>query len=239
MHPSIYPSSVSDAYSIRIMVGFVLSLSLVVVVLNTRFGAHPGRVGWTAAAADRPSHRIAVSEIETESPDEDVPRSVNDAPPPTDVESSNREQRPKKLRKRFEADDTHKGQDDPTQAQDANDRTVRRMATLDAEADQPGIEGGMGRLYVEIEYPEKARRQGIQGELMLEFTVEPDGSVNRIEVVEPLHPLCDSAAVEGVRSVKFVPAKHNGRAIPVRMTLPVQFRLISFPSLPSTAGHSS
>lgn len=113
------------------------------------------------------------------------------------------------------------------------------MAALDPDTEQPAIVGGVGNLYIEIEYPEKAREQGIQGQLKLEFTVEPDGSVNRIEVIESLHPLCDSAAVEGVRSVNFVPAKHNGKAIPVRMTLPVHFRLISFPSLPSTADHSS
>jgi TonB family protein len=94
---------------------------------------------------------------------------------------------------------------------------------------KPEIVGGMGALYHNIQYPQEARDQGIEGRLRLEFTVQADGKVRNVEVVDSLHPLCDSAAVEGIRSVRFAPAEHRGTAVPARMTLPVRFRLISVP----------
>jgi TonB family protein len=60
--------------------------------------------------------------------------------------------------------------------------------------------------------------------------VGTDGAVSNLQVVDPLHPLCDSAAVRGVRSVTFVPAKRDGRPIPIRLRLPVRFQLSTAPN---------
>jgi hypothetical protein len=49
--------------------------------------------------------------------------------------------------------------------------------------------------------------------------------VRDIEVAKPLHPLCDSAAVRALRSVQFTPANHDGEIVPIRMHLPVRFKL--------------
>jgi TonB family protein len=83
----------------------------------------------------------------------------------------------------------------------------------------------VGSLYLHVDHPAEAQKQGIEGRLKLKFTVRRDGDVSNIAIAESLHPLCDSAAVDGLRSVNFVPANHNGRAIPVRMELPVRFQL--------------
>jgi hypothetical protein len=44
-------------------------------------------------------------------------------------------------------------------------------------------------------------------------------------VVESLHPLCDSAAVDALQSVRFHPGTRDGEVVPVRMSLPVRFQL--------------
>lgn len=90
----------------------------------------------------------------------------------------------------------------------------------------PDIAGGIGAYYIRIDYPEEARRKGIQGRLVLLFVVEPDGSTSNVEVLQPLHPLCDSAAVRALRRTSFVPGQQAGRPVRVRMRLPVRFELL-------------
>ncbi len=91
----------------------------------------------------------------------------------------------------------------------------------------PAIRGGLGAYYINIEYPPEAVRQGIEGRLMLRFVVDTEGRPNEITVWESLHPLCDSAAVRALRETTFVPGRQNGKEVPVRMHLPVRFRLVT------------
>lgn len=101
------------------------------------------------------------------------------------------------------------------------------IAALGPGDDRPRIVGGMGALYLQIHYPREARLAGVQGRLRLSFVVDPEGNPRSIEVAEPLHPACDSAAVRALRKVRFRPGSQNGSVVPVRMTLPVRFRLLN------------
>jgi len=103
---------------------------------------------------------------------------------------------------------------------------LKSMPILDFAEEMPGITGGIGAYYIHIEYPEEAKDKGIEGRLMLLFVVEPDGSTSDIEILQPLHPLCDSAAVQALRKTSFIPGQQNGKPVRVRMRLPVLFRLI-------------
>jgi len=90
----------------------------------------------------------------------------------------------------------------------------------------PTLVGGLGNLYLHIRYPQAAIDQGIQGQLVLRFVVEPDGRTTDIVVEKSLHPLCDSAAVRALREVAFRPGRQDGEATRVRMRLPVRFRIV-------------
>ena len=76
-------------------------------------------------------------------------------------------------------------------------------------------------------YPENLRRMGTEGQVILRMVVEPNGRVRRgsLAVVS----FTDPAFVEPARSValgmRFHPAKVNGRPVPARVTLPINFRL--------------
>ncbi len=61
---------------------------------------------------------------------------------------------------------------------------------------------------------------------MLRFVVGTDGRARDIVVMQPLHPLCDSAAVRALRQTTFVPGRQDGKRVAVRMQLPVRFRLV-------------
>ncbi|PSQ73338.1 MAG: energy transducer TonB, partial [Bacteroidetes bacterium QH_6_64_77] len=125
---------------------------------------------------------------------------------------------------------------DSGRASESDPDDVQSIATLGVKDQKPQIVGGMGTLYLNINYPEKARKQGIEGRLRLEFTVEADGEVTAVDVVDSLHPLCDSAAVEGVRSVHFVPAKRDGDPVPIRLKLPIKFQLTTATSINQPSG---
>jgi len=108
-------------------------------------------------------------------------------------------------------------------------RTFRSVATLGPDASKPRIIGGMQQLYLNVTYPKEAQRQRIQGRVIVHFVVHKTGRVSDIEVLRPLHPLCDSSVVRAVRETMFVPAEENGERVDVRMALPVRFQLLNVP----------
>ena len=84
-----------------------------------------------------------------------------------------------------------------------------------------GIEGLQGR----IDYPEFARRAGIEGRVFVQFVVDEQGNPSDIRVVRGIGGGCDEAAVAAVRASRFSPGLQRGRPVKVRMSLPVTFRL--------------
>ena len=97
---------------------------------------------------------------------------------------------------------------------------------FDVVHEMPAIVGGIGAYYIHIEYPDEALREGIEGRLVLAFVVETDGQTSGVEVIHPLHPACDSAAVRALRQTRFVPGRQGGEVVPVRMRIPVRFKIV-------------
>jgi periplasmic protein TonB len=96
--------------------------------------------------------------------------------------------------------------------------------------DQPQPRGGMSAFYKflsdYIKYPESARRVGISGRVFVEFVVDKDGSITQARVVKGIGGGCDEEAVRVVNlAPKWKPGKQRGRAVKVRMTVPVYFKL--------------
>jgi len=75
-------------------------------------------------------------------------------------------------------------------------------------------------------YPEGARRLGIEGEVVLQFVVDQSGRVERkIEVVASL-PMLDQAAIDAVRQWRFSPGRdRDGNPVRVLVSVPLQFTL--------------
>jgi TonB family protein len=52
-------------------------------------------------------------------------------------------------------------------------------------------------------YPEKERKSGVAGKMLLSITLNPDGHVREIHVVKSLSPVLDKAAIDTVRPLMF------------------------------------
>lgn len=73
-------------------------------------------------------------------------------------------------------------------------------------------------------YPEMARRAGLQGQVLVAFIVTREGRVTEPRVLKGPE-IFRAAALEAARQFRFKPARQNDRAIAVRMTIPIRFRL--------------
>lgn len=227
------PSSVFNAYPARIMLGLVASLSLMLALVHLPFQTSVDRLGW---ANRPPAEQIVLDEVTSERSDtkrsDDATQKRGEAPPVTDLRTQRTEPQTSPASSEDANTESTPGDSDRPQKY----KEVRSIAELGLSDETPQIVGGLGSLSLHVNYPAKARKQGIEGELELAFTVEPDGRVTNLEVVKSLHPLCDSAAVRGIRSVQFIPAKQNGTPIPIRLRLPMEFRLQTTTSAAMTQG---
>jgi len=79
-------------------------------------------------------------------------------------------------------------------------------------------------VFVRPEYPQSARAAKVQGVVVLEVQIERDGRVCSARVLRSI-PLLDQSAIDAVLRWRFTPAKVNEAAVPVIMTLTVNFTL--------------
>lgn len=77
---------------------------------------------------------------------------------------------------------------------------------------------------VKPEYPEKARELEIEGRVILELTVNGEGKVVAVRVIQKLHPLLDEAAKKAAMKMRFQPGTVNGT--PVTLKIPVPFTFV-------------
>ncbi|RMH71624.1 MAG: energy transducer TonB [Gemmatimonadetes bacterium] len=81
---------------------------------------------------------------------------------------------------------------------------------------------------VKPEYPEIARKSGLEGMVLLEVVVEKDGTVSDAKVLRSLQPGpggCDEAAIAAALKSVFTPAKQRDKPVRVKITLPFRFTL--------------
>lgn len=79
---------------------------------------------------------------------------------------------------------------------------------------------------IKYPYPVEAQAKKIQGRVTLQFVVAATGKVINPRVVRGVDPLLDAEAVRVVNSMPiWIPGKQGGKAVNVRYTLPIQFKL--------------
>ncbi len=89
----------------------------------------------------------------------------------------------------------------------------------------PELIGGLAALEEHITYTPIAKRAGVEGRVFLQFVVSKEGTPENIQVIRGVGAGLDEAAVEAVSKVRFIPGRQRGEAVPVKMSLPVVFRL--------------
>jgi protein TonB len=73
-------------------------------------------------------------------------------------------------------------------------------------------------------YPAMAQQARVQGIVIIEATIGTDGTVRNTRVLRSV-PLLDPAALEAVSQWEYEPTLLNGVAVPVIMTVTVNFSL--------------
>ena len=73
-------------------------------------------------------------------------------------------------------------------------------------------------------FPSSAMAARVQGTVIMEITIGPDGRVHSTELLKSV-PLLDAAALEAVRQWEYAPTTVDGKAVAVLMTVTVHFSL--------------
>ncbi len=89
----------------------------------------------------------------------------------------------------------------------------------------PELIGGLAELQKKINYPERAKRAGIEGRVIIQFIVTEDGNVEDPQVVRGIGGGADEEALRVVRQAKFKPGQQRGEPVRVQYSLPIIFRL--------------
>jgi periplasmic protein TonB len=73
-------------------------------------------------------------------------------------------------------------------------------------------------------YPDIAKQARVQGIVILECTISPQGRVTDVKLLRGI-PLLDQAAIDAVKQWTYTPTLLNGVPVPVIMTVTVNFKL--------------
>jgi len=74
-------------------------------------------------------------------------------------------------------------------------------------------------------YPFMARRLGKEGRVVLRLTIDDEGKLLKLEIIEGAGFGFTESAVEAIKKSTFIPAKKEGKPIPSRALLPIKFTL--------------
>ncbi len=74
-------------------------------------------------------------------------------------------------------------------------------------------------------YPLRARQEGRDGEVIVEFIVDEYGTVHRPRIVRSSDLQFEESTLNAVAKWRFVPGRKNDRPVSFRMVVPVRFRV--------------
>lgn len=91
----------------------------------------------------------------------------------------------------------------------------------------PGGSDELKKFFMEnLEYPEEAKNQHVQGEVFVRFEVKSDGSIGEAQIAKSVHPALDQEALRVIKSMPpWLPGRFRGEAVNSWYTLPVSFVL--------------
>ena len=98
---------------------------------------------------------------------------------------------------------------------------------VEEQASFPGGNTAMVQwLSQNMRYPVTAKKDNIQGRVLVQFVVEKDGSISNVAVVRSIDSPLDKEAVRVVKAMpKWNPGKHKGQIVRSKFTLPINFKL--------------
>jgi protein TonB len=116
----------------------------------------------------------------------------------------------------------------PVEAPEEEEEEEVIFVVVETMPEFPGCQQALFKFLSEnVKYPVIAQENGIQGRVICQFVVNKDGSIVDVEVVRSGgDPSLDKEAVRVIKSMpKWKPGKQRGKAVRVKYTVPVNFKL--------------
>jgi len=77
-----------------------------------------------------------------------------------------------------------------------------------------------------IQYPEEAKKNKIQGTVYLSFVVDTEGQVKGIEIIRSANPVLDNEVIRAMKTAPaWKPGKQGGKVVNVAFSIPIRFVL--------------
>ena len=113
---------------------------------------------------------------------------------------------------------------------EVEEEDVEEQQIFQVVEEMPEFPGGMSEcmkfLGKNIKYPTISQENGVQGRVIVQFVVNRDGSIVDPVVVRGVDPYLDKEALRVIQMMpKWKPGKQRGKAVRVKYTVPVMFRL--------------
>jgi len=118
----------------------------------------------------------------------------------------------------------------PTDRSTTPPQDTSNQEVLQIVEQMPEFPGGqnalMAWLQKNLEYPEEAREQGLEGRVFVQFTVYSTGVCGNFTILKSPSPLLSNAALKTIKKMpKWTPGMQNGKSVNTMMRLPILYKL--------------
>jgi TonB family protein len=113
-----------------------------------------------------------------------------------------------------------------TEAEPSRSEQMGFTATKKAPQYKGGKEAMSKFIYQNMQYPEDAKEQKIEGDVELQFYVDVDGSVTNVQVMKKVSPSIDAEAIRVVKSMPgWIPGQNGVVKVMMKTSLIIGFHL--------------
>ncbi|MCS4196911.1 energy transducer TonB [Salinibacter ruber] len=204
-------------YPLYVEIGLVLSLTLLIVAFRADFSNESSFQVQMEEQETVDMKQIQQTQQEKEPPPPPKPPVPQEVPNNEVIENETDFDASLDMDERL---DTSQGPPDDGEEEEEEEQEIFMVVE-----NQPELVGGMRALQQSVEYPEFAKKAGIEGRVIVQFVVDEQGNVKNPKVTRGVHKLLNEEAVKAVKGQSFKPGKQRGQAVKVQMSLPVTFRL--------------
>ena len=91
--------------------------------------------------------------------------------------------------------------------------------------DLPEPVGGISHIQNLVEYPELAKKAGVEGLVVVKAAIDRNGNVIKTMILKGIGGGCDEAAATAIQKTKFKPGMQRGIPVRVWVSIPIRFKL--------------
>ena len=112
------------------------------------------------------------------------------------------------------------------ETEEVEDNNVYNVVEEMPEYPDGGMQGLMTFIGKNLDYPTIAQENGVQGRVVVQFTIEKDGTPTNFVVKRSVDPYLDKEALRVLKLMpKWKPGKQEGKPVRVNYTVPINFKL--------------